>query len=98
MIVGAGRHVGGAAMNTVYDWLTLAAFGALVLLFLQRSMEEGPRRDHAYQYVLPALCCPVANYLGNHDQGLAAVLTLLVGLVYALLVLKPFDGWPHEKG
>src|SRR5438270_378984 len=31
----------GFSMDTVYDWMTIAVFGGLVVLFLHRSMQEG---------------------------------------------------------
>ena len=74
-------------METVWDWVTIICFGGLVVLMLQRSVEE-KTRDHLMEYLFPALGCAVANYLGNHysDIGAAAVL-VLVG-VYVFKVLK----------
>lgn len=82
-------------MNTVYDWLTVAAFGALVVLFLHRSVEDKPR-DHAYQYAPPVLGCPLANYLGNHGYDLLAVVVLLAIGVYVAFVLEPFGNHPRH--
>lgn len=82
-------------MNTVYDWLTVAAFGGLVVLFLHRSVDGEKGRDHAIQYVLPVLGCPAANYLGNHGYDLLAIAILLAIGVYVAFVLKPFDNNPR---
>ena len=51
-------------MENVYDWITVAIFVGLAVLFLQRSSEEEPR-DKIYHYAPPAIGCAIANYLGN---------------------------------
>jgi hypothetical protein len=77
-------------VETVYDWLTVAIFGGLVVLFLHRSVQEAEPQDTIYHYLPPAVGCAVANWVGNQGQGpLAAAITLGV-LIYIALVLKPF--------
>lgn len=80
----------GVKLETVYDWVTLALFAGLVVLFLQRSTAEEPK-DHLHQYALPALACAIANYLGNKDQHILAILVLVAGLGYSWVVLKPLQ-------
>ncbi len=81
-------------MHTVYDWLTVAVFGGLVVLFLQRSSQEH-HDDHLWQYLVPAVGCGVVNYVGNDGHGLIAV-ALLVGVAaYIFYVLKPFPTRPR---
>jgi hypothetical protein len=77
-------------VETVYDWITVAIFGGLVVLFLHRSVQPGEPQDHILQYLPPAVGCAIANYLGNHDQGLISYLVVVAVLVYIVLVLKPF--------
>ena len=82
-------------METFYDWLTLALFAALIVLFLQRSSMENPP-DKLIQYLPPALGCAIANQVGNHAvkeggfvyHGLA-VLILVASIGYVMAVLKP---------
>jgi hypothetical protein len=78
-------------MNSLYDWVTMVIFGGIVVLFLQRSV--GPHRpsDKMYHYLPPALGCAIADYLGNHDQGLAAIALIIVAVGYIVLFLKPFE-------
>jgi len=89
-------------VETVYDWLTVAIFAGLVVLFLQRSSAEAEPRDHIWQYLAASIGCAVANYLGNNaikngvdgrvdylGHSLAAV-TLAGTLGYILVTLKPF--------
>ncbi len=76
-------------MQTVYDWLTVAVFAGLVVLFLQRSSRE-ELTDHLWQYLPPALGCGLANYLGNEGHDLAAVVTLVAVGAYIYYVLKPY--------
>ena len=80
-------------METMWDWVTIACFGALVVLMLERSTEEQPR-DMLIQYLFPAVGCGVANYLGNHFEStagqLGAAAVLVVVAAYVFKVLK----WP----
>lgn len=82
-------------METVYDWVTVAIFAGLVVLFLQRSLQEEPQ-DKLYEYLPPSVACALANYFGNEKQDFIAI-PLLVGiLAYTYYVLKPFDSAESE--
>lgn len=78
-------------METVYDWITVAIFGGMVVLFLHRSTQEEPPKDSLLQYLPPAVGCALANYVGNHGQGPLSALIVVAVLVYIALVLRPFD-------
>lgn len=78
-------------METVYDWITVAIFGGLVVLFLQRSMAEGEPQDTILHYLPPAIGCALANYAGNQGQGVLSALIVVAVLAYIVLVLKPFN-------
>ena len=80
-------------MKTIYDLVTLIIFAGLVVLFLQRSTEETPQ-DRIVHYAPPAVGCAVANYLGNHGQGVIALVIILAVIGYTLYVLKPFTQKP----
>ena len=89
-------------METPYDWVTVAIFAGLIVLFLQRSSAEGEPQDSIWQYLAASVGCAVANYFGNQaiknsvdgatdylNHGLAIV--VLVGTVaYIWFALKPF--------
>jgi len=77
-------------METVYDWVTVAVFAGLAVLFLQRSSEEEPQ-DKILHYLPPAAGCAVSNYLGNEGFTLPAVGLLVAVMAYIHFVLKPFD-------
>lgn len=77
-------------METIYDWITVAIFGGLMVLFLHRSVGDDPPTDHILQYMPPAIGCALANYVGNHGQGPLSALIVVAVLVYVVLVLKPF--------
>jgi len=79
-------------VETVYDWITVAIFGGLVVLFLHRSVQPGEPQDTILHYLPPAVGCAVANWVGNppQNQGLLSFLIVLAVLLYVLLVLKPF--------
>ena len=78
-------------METVYDWITVAIFGGMVVLFLHRSTQEEPPKDTLLQYLPPAVGCALANYVGNHGQGPLSAVIVVAVLVYIALVLRPFD-------
>jgi hypothetical protein len=78
-------------METVYDWVTLAIFAGLVVLFLQRSTGDQPEKDASLLYYLGAgVACAAANYFGNHGQDALAILLIAVAVGIILFVLKPF--------
>jgi hypothetical protein len=79
-------------LETVYDWITVAIFGGLVVLFLQRSMAEGEPQDTILHYLPPAIGCAVANYVGNEGYGPLSALIVVGVLAYIWFVLKPFQG------
>jgi hypothetical protein len=76
-------------METIWDWVTVIAFGGLVVLMLNRSAQENPP-DHLLQYLVPAAGCAIANYIGNNYSDLGAALALVLVAVYVYKVLK----WP----
>jgi len=75
-------------LETIYDWLTVAIFAGLVVLFLQRSTADEPS-DRLIDYLPPALGCAVANWLGNNGYPLFAVLAIAAVAAYTWYVLKP---------
>jgi hypothetical protein len=77
-------------MQTLYDWLCVAVFAGLILLFLQRSTAEVPR-DKIVAYAPPAVGCALANYVGNGFSGVAAAIILAATLAYIWFVLKPLE-------
>jgi hypothetical protein len=85
-------------MRTVYDWVTVAIFAGLVVLFVQRSTaeEEQPREhDSLLLYLAAALGCAVANYLGNKGMHLLAVPLIAATALFILYYLRPFKFWPR---
>lgn len=85
-------------MNTVYDWVTVAIFAGLVVLFLQRSTGLGPPRDSMLHYLAASAGCAVANYFGNKAVAGAGIVYHLIAvaiiagtLVFVHLTLKPLE-------
>lgn len=78
-------------METVYDWITVAIFAGLIVLFMQRSTGDEPPQDSIWQYLGPSVGCAVANYLGNEGYTLGAIVVIAATLGYIAFVLKPFD-------
>ena len=78
-------------MDTIYDWLSLAIFAGLIVLFLQRSTSDAADNDVSLLYYLGAgVGCAVANYFGNKGQDVIAILLLLATVGFIAYFLKPF--------
>ncbi len=89
-------------METIWDWITVIAFGGLVVLMLNRSAQDEPS-DHLAQYLVPAAGCAISNYIGNNynDIGAAVVLGLVAVYVYKVLKWPPkdfFGGGSNDQG
>lgn len=82
-------------METIFDWVSVAIFSGLIVLFLQRSSEAEPR-DSLWQYLAASGGCAVANYLGNEGYKVWAGLTLVFVLVFVWIVLRPLEGWKKD--
>ena len=77
-------------MESVYDWLTVAVFAFLVILFLHRSVDVDEPNDHLWQYLLAGVGCAFTNWLGNEGFDLLGVAALLTTLAYIFYALRPF--------
>lgn len=76
-------------METVFDWITIALFAALCVLFLQRSVMQQPN-DRMLTYLPAAAGCALTNWLGNAGFIIPAVVLCMAVMVYIFYVLKPF--------
>jgi hypothetical protein len=84
-------------MDTIYDWVSLAIFAGLVVLFLQRSTSEHTGKDAPLLYYLGAgVGCAVANYLGDQGQHVIAILLLAATVAFVILCLKPLKSTPRS--
>lgn len=90
-------------METVYDWVTVAIFAGLVVLFLQRSSGDSPPQDSLWQYLGASVGCMVGNYFGNEAVDGAGVIYHLLGagvilatLGYIQFALRPFAKPPQN--
>ena len=84
-------------METVYDWVTVAIFAGLVVLFVQRSTseEQAPEHDSLLLYLGAGLGCAVSNYLGNKGMHLIAIPLVAATVLFILYYLRPFKIWPR---
>jgi Ca2+/Na+ antiporter len=84
-------------MESVYDWVTVAIFAGLVVLFVQRSTaeEEPHQHDSLLMYLVAAVGCAVANYVGNKGLHIVAIPLVLATLGFIVYFLKPFKSWPR---
>lgn len=78
-------------METVYDWVTVAIFAGLVVLFLERS-RSGDESDPLHNYLIAAVGCALGNYLGNEEMHAFAIIVIAATVGFIFYVLKPFRG------
>jgi hypothetical protein len=78
-------------MKTVFDWLTVAIFAALAVVYLQRSAGARPAHDAPWKYLPPAAACMVANQIGNAGWSMSATVLMLAALAYVWFVIRPLD-------
>lgn len=86
-------------MQTVYDWVTVAIFAGLVVLFVQRStadQQAAPEHDSLFLYLGAGLGCAVGNYLGNKHYHLLAIPLIAATVLFILYYLRPFKIWPRS--
>jgi hypothetical protein len=83
-------------VETVYDWVSVAIFAGIVVLFIQRSTADEPAHAHdsLFLYFGAALGCAVADYLGNHGFDILAVLVIAATLFFIVYYLRPLKSWP----
>jgi hypothetical protein len=80
------------AVQSVYDWVSLAIFAGLVVLFLQRSTSDSPQKDASLLFYLAAgVGCAIADHFGNQGQDLIAILILAGTLAFIFYFLRPFQ-------
>ena len=84
-------------MQSIYDWVSLAIFAGLIVLFLQRSTSERADKDVSLLYYLAAgVGCAVANYFGNRGQDIIAILLLAATVAFIFYFLKPLPGRSND--
>jgi membrane-associated phospholipid phosphatase len=77
-------------MSSIYDWVSLAIFAGLVVLFLQRATSEHAEEDVSLFYYLgAAVGCATGDYLGNHGQDVIGALVLAATIAFIFYFLKP---------
>lgn len=75
-------------METIYDWVTVAIFAGLVVLFLERS-RAGDESDPLHNYLIAAVGCALGNYLGNEGMHVLAAMVIAATLGFIYFFLKP---------
>lgn len=75
----------------MFDWLTVAIFAGLIVLFLHRSSQKEPPRDKLWQYLIASSGCALVNYVGNAGQTILACAMAAAVLTFIIKVLKPFE-------
>ena len=84
-------------MQSVYDWVSLAIFAGLIVLFLQRSTSEHAEKDVSLFYYLAAgVGCAMANYFGNRGQDIIAILLLVATVGFIIYFLRPIKGRSNQ--
>jgi hypothetical protein len=82
-------------METAYDWVTVAIFAGLVVLFMHRSTSSQGHQenDSLLVYLGAGVGCAVANYVGNEGLHFIAIPLIAATLAFIFYFLKPFKSW-----
>lgn len=72
-------------MQTAFDFLTVACFLGLVLVYFFRGEQNLDTLKHL---MVSALCFAIANQLGNSGFAVFALALVAAGVGYAALVLR----------
>lgn len=70
-------------MTTFFDAVTVACFASLVVGFFQFTDRETPTLLH---FVLAGVVFAVANHVGNQGSAMLALVLIVAGAGYAVLV------------
>lgn len=91
-------------METLYDWLTVAIFAGLIVVFLQRSVGDDEPVDSIWSYLPPSLGCAIANQFGNEAlktentlYHAIAIIMIAAVIAYIMLIIKPFPPRPQDR-
>ena len=84
-------------METIFDWISVALFSGIIVLFIHRATSGAD--DDPDQPIIPYLVggvgCAVGNYFGNQGMLPLAILVLGATILYILYYLRPIPGWPR---
>jgi len=83
-------------METPFDYITIMIFAGLIVLFLQRSSGDEAPKDALWQYLVAAVGCALANWLGNEGYALPGVAMIVATLAFIFYVLRPFERAPKS--
>ena len=72
-------------MATVFDVVTVTCFAGLVIAFFQFTQRETRTLVH---FILAGVVFAVANQVGNAGSSILAIVLILAGSIYAVLVVK----------
>jgi hypothetical protein len=72
-------------MQTIFDVLTVTCFAALVLAYLQFTSRALGTLMHL---MISGVAFAVANQIGNAGQPIFAVILVVAGVGYAIMVVK----------
>lgn len=80
-------------METAYDWIAIAAFAYIIVLFMQRSTSQEERKSHdsLISYLIAGVGCAAINYAGNNGYHLVAIGLMAATVGFVLYALKPFS-------
>ena len=80
-------------METVFDFITVAIFIAIVGMFIQFSRKED---QNISAYIWPSIGCALGNYFGNEGFDLAAWIIIGGTVAYVFLFILRKEGVPDD--
>ncbi|GHF25441.1 hypothetical protein GCM10017044_20310 [Kordiimonas sediminis] len=80
-------------MNTVFDFITVAIFIAIVGMFFQFSKKED---QNITAYIVPAIGCALGNYFGNEGFVIPAWVIIFATVYYVFFHILRKEGVPDN--
>ena len=86
-----------AIVNGVFDFLTIGLFAGLIVLFLNRSLDDQVHeKDEMWRYLAAAVCCAIVNYLGNEVSVAVGAVGAFATVAFIVFALRPFAPVPRR--
>lgn len=76
------------SMTTIFDLVTVTCFVGLGIAFFQFTNRDQRTLLH---FVLSGIVLAVANQVGNHGSSLFAIILIVAGITYAVIMTTRAD-------
>ena len=83
-------------MHTPYDFIAVAIFAGLLVLFLSRFSGEGAADEPLWPFLGATAGCAGVNWLGNQGYDIPAIIAIAAVLYFIHRFLDPIGRPPFQ--